>query len=441
MVKSKKTSHWKQLENDIAAVHRTLGHRVSVTQNVKVVGRSGTKHEIDVLVSFAFASYNWTIAIEAKSLRNKRKVGLPLVRNFESAIRDIQAEKGVIVSSNGFTGPAYVYATNYKIDLRTAEQFRLLKLLNDSMLETSYKVLHLCDRFLAEENLFLLTDLGAEHIINILGYYKKQWSNILRDMLQKALKSPPKPSAYFDHLERVLVAGYMSHLAYESLQSNDMINQLSDWHEDLTDTESDELLNDYMRPLLLPNEAARLFFFEEYPGLDVIAKNLTNRFYPDIVHDKRFSRFSSKAFQLAYNVYQGAFFTGFALRHSYREILDRRKYRDHERFRNYLLGLLSHLRRKRRQIDAFLLHLRSTDPLWSDIEMGRGSIKAVDVVRITLTAAMYFKFDYDDVMILLDALSKEGWVKPCLMIFQEMEKHGIYYKPSYTDIIQMQRER
>ncbi len=440
MVKSKASSHGKQLENDIATAHRALGQQVYVKQNARVMGRSGVKHEIDVLVSFAFASYSWSIAIEAKNFRNKRKVGLPAVRNFESAIRDLRVEKGVVVSSNGFTRPAYIYATNCNIDLRTAEQFNLLKLLEDSMIETSYKVLHLCDRILDKESLFLSTDLGAEHVLNILRYYKEQWSNIFRDMLHKVLKSSPKPSTYFDHIERVLVVGYISHLAYESLQSGDMIAQLSDWLEDLTDNEADEVMNNCMRPLLHSDGAERLTFFKDYPGLDVIATTLTNRLFPDMIHDAKFAKFSSKAFQLIYKLYQGVFFTGFALRHSYRETLDRRKYNDPNKFRDYLLGLLSHLRRKRTQIDAFLLHLRRTDSLWADVEMGRGTIKVVDVVRITLAAAMYFKFDYDDLSILLDDLSKQGWIKPCLGVFQEMEKRGIYYKPSYMEIIQLERK-
>ena len=102
-----------------AMVCKTLEESSVVVHDVKLRGRSDVKHQIDVTVNKDGAVRR--ILIECKDFAvSGSKVGLGVVRNFESAARDLGSTEAWIVSNIGFTQPAQQFAKSKGIDLKVA---------------------------------------------------------------------------------------------------------------------------------------------------------------------------------------------------------------------------------------------------------------------------------------------------------------------------------
>ncbi|SIO28515.1 restriction endonuclease [Paraburkholderia phenazinium] len=99
------------------------GLDVSVTPNAKIIGSiSGVARQIDVLVDARWEEgVQRRIIFDAK-LR-KRKVDVKDVESFEGMMRDVQASRGVLVCSSGYTEAALARAQqSIEIRIVTADE-------------------------------------------------------------------------------------------------------------------------------------------------------------------------------------------------------------------------------------------------------------------------------------------------------------------------------
>lgn len=79
--------------------------------NVKVKGKSGVEHQIDILLT----TEEKLTLIECKN--HKRPIGYDVVAKMDSILNDIYNSKGIIYSMTGFTSEAKKYAYSNAIEL------------------------------------------------------------------------------------------------------------------------------------------------------------------------------------------------------------------------------------------------------------------------------------------------------------------------------------
>jgi hypothetical protein len=111
----KEIPKWKQFEELVAKVQRDLSPKANVEVNQKIKGKSETLRQIDVVIRQKIAQYDVVIAIECKDLKTPADV-----KNIEESIglfKDISANKGVIVSANGFTKAAMTVGKNAGLEM------------------------------------------------------------------------------------------------------------------------------------------------------------------------------------------------------------------------------------------------------------------------------------------------------------------------------------
>lgn len=90
-----------------------------VERNVKLDGKDG-KRQIDVLITAEVAGFKLKTVVECKDYAGKVSVGT--VDALHSVMEDVNANKGVLVSSNGFSSLAIKKAKRLGISLYTAHE-------------------------------------------------------------------------------------------------------------------------------------------------------------------------------------------------------------------------------------------------------------------------------------------------------------------------------
>lgn len=91
-------------------------HKIDVKHNVKLKGRSGNTHQIDVYWEFELAGVVYKTIIEVKDWENEVKQ--MHLHAFKTVIDDIPgAVSGIFVSRNGFQKGAKIFADSYGIKL------------------------------------------------------------------------------------------------------------------------------------------------------------------------------------------------------------------------------------------------------------------------------------------------------------------------------------
>jgi hypothetical protein len=107
---------WQILEELVASIQKQLAPEAIVEHNVLVKGKiTGVDRQVDILVTQMIGQYKMTIAIDCKD--TKRPVDTKGVGEFSELVRDIQANKGVLVCPAGFSKPALKTAKSYQIEL------------------------------------------------------------------------------------------------------------------------------------------------------------------------------------------------------------------------------------------------------------------------------------------------------------------------------------
>lgn len=88
----------------------------NIQHNVKMVGKSGQKHQIDVYWEYEKDGKTHHVAIECKNYR--RRITLEKVCAFKGVLDDLEGVSGIMVSKVGFQKGAKKYAQQYGISLK-----------------------------------------------------------------------------------------------------------------------------------------------------------------------------------------------------------------------------------------------------------------------------------------------------------------------------------
>lgn len=91
----------KKFEEIATKLHQYLFPRSSIKPNQKLLGRSGVKRQVDILIEDAVAAYPIKVIVDCKHYSSK--VDINEVGKVWDLVDDIRANLGVIVSNAGFT--------------------------------------------------------------------------------------------------------------------------------------------------------------------------------------------------------------------------------------------------------------------------------------------------------------------------------------------------
>lgn len=111
---------WKTYESVTKYIYETLGKEFGVKivgwgNSFKVEGKSGNKHQIDILTSHSDGIHSYQTAIECKYWN--KKINKDIVMKVSGIIADAGIAKGIIVSKSGFTKDAFDFAKHCNIGL------------------------------------------------------------------------------------------------------------------------------------------------------------------------------------------------------------------------------------------------------------------------------------------------------------------------------------
>ena len=109
---------WKKFEKLIHALHTQLAPTGAiVTYDDHIMGlESGTERQIDISIRVTISGYSILIIIECKDWADP--IGVEEMDAFSTKLKDVGANKGVIVSATGFTQPAQTAARVRGIETR-----------------------------------------------------------------------------------------------------------------------------------------------------------------------------------------------------------------------------------------------------------------------------------------------------------------------------------
>lgn len=112
---------WKKFEKLVAAVHKVKNDGAQVIYDEKILGkRTSRERQVDISLRFKNTYYSHFVAIECKDFQSA--VPISAVEAFKTKLEDISADKGVMVSRNGFQQGAIDTAKAYGIELFTLDK-------------------------------------------------------------------------------------------------------------------------------------------------------------------------------------------------------------------------------------------------------------------------------------------------------------------------------
>jgi hypothetical protein len=107
---------FRELELLVAKIQKQLAPNANILHDVKLDGRfSKTKRQIDVLVCERIGQYEISIIIDCKDYNKPADV--KDVEEFDGLLKDVGAQKGVLVCPKGFSAAAKTRAEYFQIDL------------------------------------------------------------------------------------------------------------------------------------------------------------------------------------------------------------------------------------------------------------------------------------------------------------------------------------
>lgn len=137
---------------------------IDVKHNVKLTGKSGQKHQIDVYWEYQYDNTTFKIVIECKNYNHTVSIGK--VRDFFGVLYDLENVKGIMVTKKGYQEGAKKFGEHYGIDLmelRVPEDGEAI--IGESIFCIDYSIRH---------RLFLIDeDWAKEHDFNIQLYKKR----------------------------------------------------------------------------------------------------------------------------------------------------------------------------------------------------------------------------------------------------------------------------
>lgn len=100
----------------LASILRHLNPGADVAEGEWVEGPDG-RRELDVVLRGSIAQKPVSILFECKDYNRQRRIGIEIVDAFDSKLRDLGFDKGIICSNADFSLPARAKATRLSISL------------------------------------------------------------------------------------------------------------------------------------------------------------------------------------------------------------------------------------------------------------------------------------------------------------------------------------
>src|SRR5205085_26776 len=102
--------HWREYEAQTAEFFASLGYEARIGESLN--GARG-KHDIDVVVRFAKHAFQCFWLVECKAW--KTKVTKEKILAFQTIIEDVGADKGIVLSEEGFQSGCFACASRTNI--------------------------------------------------------------------------------------------------------------------------------------------------------------------------------------------------------------------------------------------------------------------------------------------------------------------------------------
>ncbi|MBR5912182.1 MAG: restriction endonuclease [Bacteroidales bacterium] len=145
-------------------VNSDVVRATKVQHDIKLEGRSGQKHQIDVYWEYEIAGSKHQVAIECKNY--SKPVSKEKVCAFKGVLDDLNGVNGIMVTKVGYQKGAKEYAKEYGISLKELREPR-----NG---ETTIGEIELLFHFEVRHTLFKVDENWAsEHNIDIAGYKQR----------------------------------------------------------------------------------------------------------------------------------------------------------------------------------------------------------------------------------------------------------------------------
>jgi hypothetical protein len=110
-------------ERLVAFVLKALDLKREVLHDIKLVGDSTVKHQIDV--TFTDGAAKRRILVECKDFDvSSNKVGLGIIRDFSAVVDDTKPDEAIVITCVGFTADAQKFAKHKGIKLAVLREFR-----------------------------------------------------------------------------------------------------------------------------------------------------------------------------------------------------------------------------------------------------------------------------------------------------------------------------
>jgi len=104
-------------------VFKALHDSNTVIHDIKLLGDSDVKHQIDVTIERN--NQKKRVIIECKDYDvSAEKIGLGIVRDFWGVIDDVHPDEAIVITCNGFTSEAMKYAKSKNIKLAVLREFQ-----------------------------------------------------------------------------------------------------------------------------------------------------------------------------------------------------------------------------------------------------------------------------------------------------------------------------
>lgn len=110
-------------ERLVAFVFKALNTSRQVVHDIKLIGASDVKHQIDVTINEGQSQKR--ILVECKDFDvSSDKVGLSIIRDFASVVDDIRPDEAIVITCVGFTADAQKFAKHKGIKLAVLREFQ-----------------------------------------------------------------------------------------------------------------------------------------------------------------------------------------------------------------------------------------------------------------------------------------------------------------------------
>ncbi|MCQ2150246.1 MAG: restriction endonuclease [Bacteroidales bacterium] len=161
---------------------------ITVKHNVKLVGKSGCEHQIDVYWEYEVKGTIHKVVIECKNYNSTVPIGK--VRDFFGVLYDLDGASGIMVSSKSFQTGAKKFAKHYGISLQSLRAPERNEPIGFITAQTSANIRHCL--FLIDE------EWAAEHKFDIQGLrnFYAQFQPNKADYWQKATHFPIETKDY-----------------------------------------------------------------------------------------------------------------------------------------------------------------------------------------------------------------------------------------------------